>query len=488
MKTIEKIMFTAIASILLVLFLLFMPSKLTWKGKWILGGSSVLMASLASFSIDIVPLWEISGLLIMLLLLLSYILANRLGPMLFVSDSNGIEQGTDFLYENPKKESRKLFVGTKKEESQLADITPPLDQLEWSAEADIELAEEKGSALLDAEEEGTAEPIETHEEKAEADYILPEIEEEYLPVFSGPEDKGTLLEGNLQEHSASQAEPHPEKLEEIDESTYGLPEAKEEYLPILSDPEDEVALLEGNLQEHSAGQAEPHPGGQEKREESIDESEVEMFISPLEELLAEMDGPSEIESHTLIDTENGVSEWKELRGPIVESASEIEEISIDLPVLHDGEVGLSFEESLTGEQEEDVSVPSGELDSFHLDSMMDLEADVPLVMAEELHSRSLEETAWQKRMLKTFLEQIEWTVANKSSLEAEKLIKAYMDKYTYKSAYYLFSKELMGLYIRSKQLDKLEEALAEMKVELSAYPLLMEQLQYTKQQLIDSSN
>ncbi len=479
MREIEIVIFTVIAAVILVPFLYFLPAGLSLKGKFFLLGFSIVFSLLGVWASEIMPMWKTISLLILLLLLLAYVLANRLQTALFAGVNT--EEELDFFspsQEPPSvKSARNVFL---KKQIDSADQELPSDfagisEQMISGQHEMVFVEDKDSGIV--QEENILPVNNLAEENQNIDLVAEEIHTEEQVENSS--DVFIVSEGPLEEEVIPMLE-NLEDIQIVEEESLLAAETDEAAASLELPSDDLVSDLVFIEKE----------GGQEA------------FISPLEEILAEMDEEDSLYSEELflMADEEKHDDRQNLK------TMEIKETDI-AEVLPTNGYSLPIEESAPIEKEENRDeeewlieptenvVEESEVPAFPIPVQAVIEEMEWMELAElegsaeseAIPSEPNDETQWQKQLVNTFLEHIRLTVATKSQWDAEAVIKSYLNNDLSAKAYYVFSIELIQLYIRSKQFDKLEELLVELQSRFDRYPMLLVQLNYITEQFLQNS-
>ncbi len=520
------LLMSLVAAVILFPVLYFLPLSLTMKGKAILTVLAFAISAASFAAMDYIPLWQLFGLMAILVLIISYVGASRMEGFLLLSTSADMDEvsssrGADILFGSRKKQESKADEEEVLESYNANAVTDPVSVLpRVSAEPDEgyiaalhEESEEQVKTpsredLQSIEEEvDLAEPEMKEEEPASDGTVLYseyEQDEDYIPPLQDLLDENEAngkVDGDQNEGMEGQDENLEDRIPDTDrEEPVSEDGRDEDYISPLEDllVEDEIDTNEDDGELASSGSLEDDFIDWEKERNASEGGQDEGYISPLEDLLNEDEimgkvddhdpGNSEYQEDRLEDTaEDGLETVKEEEtGAQVETL--LEEPEQDVPVLED-----NTQEELPQEPEEHQ--PEVAMD--------DTEADEVLQIPEwdELESRDEEfaddsepvegivnedenELPAERQFTDTFLQQIEHYEAVMEPDELEVFIKTHMSESLPDSVYFLVATELLKLYQNTKQLEKFHRLAVSLNVKYEHYPLLQEQIRFLYEQFL----
>ena len=519
------LLMSLVAAVILFPVLYFLPLSLTMKGKAILTVLAFAISAASFAAMDYIPLWQLFGLMAILVLVISYVGASRMEGFLLLSTSADMDEvssprGADILFGRRKKqelpadsdevlesynanaavtdpvsvlprvsaEPDEGYIAALHEESEEQVKTPSREDLQ-SIEEEVELAEPE----MKEEEPASDGTVLYSEYEQDEDYISP-LEDLLDENEANGKVDGQQLEGMDRQEDSEGRIPDIDRKEPVSEDSQD-----EDYISPLEDllVEDEIPTNEDDEKLASAESLNDNFIDWDKETYASGGGQDEGYISPLEDLLAEneiMDkvddhdlGNSEYQEDSLEDTsEDGLETVKEEEtGAQVESS--LEELEQDIPLLEDNTL-----EELPSEPEEDqpeVAMDDTEADeTLQIPEWDELEPqEVQLDESEPVEGSVLQdesELPAERQFMDTFLQQIEHYEEVMEPDELEVFIKTHLSESLPDSFYFLVATELLKLYQNTKQLEKFHRLAVSLNVKYEHYPLLQEQIRFLYEQFL----
>lgn len=518
------LLMSLVAAVILFPVLYFLPLSLTMKGKAILTVLAFAISAASFAAMDYIPLWQLFGLMAILVLVISYVGASRMEGFLLLSTSADMDEvsssrGADILFGRRKKqdppaggeevlesynanavtdpvsvlprvsaEPDEGYIAALHEESEEQMKTPSREDLQ-SIEEEVDLAEPE----MKEEEPASDGTVLYSEYEQDEDYISP-LEDLLDENEANGKVDGQQLEGMDRQEDSEGRIPDTDRKEPVTEDSQD-----EDYISPLEDllVEDEIPTNEDGEELASSGGLEGDFIDWEKETNASEGGQDEGYISPLEDLLNEDEimgkvddhdlGNSEYQEDSLEDTaEDGLETVKEEEtGAQVESL--LEEPEQDIPLLEDN----TLEELSSEPEEEQPEISMGDTEAIEVlqipewDELEPQEVQLDESETVEGNVQQVEnELPAERQFVDTFLQQIEHYEAVMEPDELEVFIKTHLSESLPDSVYFLVATELLKLYQNTKQLEKFHRLAVSLNVKYEHYPLLQEQIRFLYEQFL----
>lgn len=442
------------ALLVLVPVLYFLPVGLSYKGKLITILVAFFISLLAVFASKSLVLWQIIFLSCVLLFSISYMLDTRFRKALF---DNG-ELLKDHFIDLEKKSKENLFKNHEKDKKTTdVNSSNQFSQSVESSNQQIQLEEENKCEDLN---ENVGDYIDVLPTTIDHSIESEHIEELDLEDLRESDSESQFDEGSMNEELFNSI---PINIEVEDHRRIGN--------ELVISPLEEILEEEfGSKDDNSRNDV------LEEIDEEVYELEELSFIH------------TKLESNESEADQDRINSEEHIQFDILEeSSSEVQELIEEKHVMSD-ELEELFQQNevqdLFEKQKENVGE---EVSSFvdQLDEINVVETEKINALSDEPNNDQIETMSpLQKQLLDISILQLKSYEKVMTSNELEEYIKSLLNDDMSETAYYLFSTELVKLYVNTGKYDELSKLIDELETKFKEYPLLHKQILYLNEQLI----